>query len=91
MYVHVHSLNVCCPLLCRFTDRLNISYTVEAERFTGKAYSRATFNENRGENPHIIEKEITLNEQTNNNYKCRYHDVNILVSVSGCIVISKCL
>ncbi len=64
----------------RFTEKIDLEYTIEAELFTGRQVSRVTFKGAEKDTTHIIERSIRLFEQTNPQYKCKDHDVYIKVN-----------
>ncbi len=63
----------------RFTGKIDITYKIEAQTYS-KVKARAIFKGSLPNQPHIIEREMKLHEQTNTQFKCREHLVYIDVS-----------
>lgn len=69
----------------RFRDKIELNYTLEAEKFTGAVISRVAFKvpgKDDTEKTDVIERTMRLNEQSKPDFKCREHIVYILVIAS---------
>ena len=68
----------------RFTEPLALEYMIEAETFTGKKISRVFFKQ-RGQSDaaNIIKKSINLVQTSDQRFKCKDHQVYIVVSISA--------
>ncbi|KAI0240277.1 Integrin alpha-PS1 [Lamellibrachia satsuma] len=64
--------------LDRFTSKLDLTYILEAEKFTGKRLSRVIIKGADRQKSHKIERTITLNEQSNSLPRCKDHLIYII-------------